>query len=56
MKIDGEAIMEDFKYIIVRMVPCTEYVPRDPSCTQERIDEFFASQDYNEILVIFSGK
>ena len=43
MKIDGESIMGDYKYIEVFMVPCTAYEPRDPSCTQERIDEFFKS-------------
>ena len=47
--------MDDYKFIEIALAPCYQYM-NDTSCTQENFDNFFASQEKVEILVILNGK
>ena len=44
IKIDGESIMSDYLNIIVTFVPCTKYMPDDPTCSKEGINEWFSGE------------
>ena len=54
--IDGESIMSDYRNIIVTLLPCTKYMPDDPTCTQEGIDNWFSASVHPKLLVLFNGK
>ena len=48
--------MSDYRNIIVKLVPCTVYMPDDPTCTQDGIDNWFSESEDVKLLIMFNAK